>query len=167
LFFVLFARLIVFLKKNGINESMNSEEKDLLTVRPAWKSYFVFYAAILIFGFGPSLNPEVGLNPYLGMALAWLLVLFVIYRKKTTCYKVTPTRIVRETGAPGMVVRKDLPLTEISTISVRRGIAHRFLGLGHLQFQSRSPHFSDLWWFGISKPFQVVKDIEGLISRSA
>ena len=144
---------------------MTAEEKDLLTIRPAWKSYFVFYAAIVIFGFGPLLNPEAGLKPSLGAAIALLLVFFVIYRKITTRYRVTSARVIRETVGLGLGVKKDLPLEEIASISVRRGITHRFLGIGHLHFQARSSNQPDLWWFGITNPFQVVKDIERLISR--
>jgi uncharacterized membrane protein YdbT with pleckstrin-like domain len=144
---------------------MPGEEKDLLTIRPAWKSYFVFYAAIVIFGFGPVLNPDVGLKPSLGRAVALLLVFFVIYRKKTTKYRVTSARVIRETGGLGLGINKDLPLEEIASISVRRGITHRLLGIGHLQFQARSSNQLDLWWFGITNPFQVVRDIERLISK--
>ncbi len=44
----------------------------MMTLQPAWRSYFVFYVAILIFGIGPTINPEAGINKLLG----WVISIF-------------------------------------------------------------------------------------------
>jgi hypothetical protein len=138
--------------------SPNRQEK-ILTLQPAWRSYFVFYAAILIFGVGPSINPEAGISKSFGLVISIFLILFVIFRRKTTFYHITNDEALRETGLPGQVIKKSLSLDGISDLEVRRGIIHRLLGIGHLQFRSNNPAQPDLWWFGIEDPFTVKKNI--------
>ena len=45
-------------------ETTPLRQEPLLTLQPSGKSYFVFYAAIIIFGIGPSLNPETGITRF-------------------------------------------------------------------------------------------------------
>jgi uncharacterized membrane protein YdbT with pleckstrin-like domain len=135
--------------------SIPPREEVLFTLQPAWRSYFVFYVAILIFGFGPSLNPQAGLDQTSGLVLSILLILFVIFRRKTTFYRITKEGAIRETGFFSRMTKKMLPLEEISGLEIRRGIVHRLIGIGHLQFQSNNPAQPDLWWFGIADPFTI------------
>lgn len=139
------------------------EPKLFLTLQPAWRSYFVFYVAILIFGIGPSINPEVGINKLLGWVVSILLISLVIYRRKTTFYRFTQEGAQRETSFAGQVFKKSLPLGGISGLEVRRGVVHRLLGIGHLQFRSHDPGRPDLWWFGVKDPFMVKKRIEQVL----
>ncbi len=132
----------------------------VLTFQPAWRSYFVFYVAILIFGLGPSINPQAGISKSFGLVISIFLMLFVIFRRKTTFYRITKDEVLRETGFSGQVIKKSLPLDEIMGLEVRRGVIHRLLGIGQLQFRSRNPAQSDLWWFGIQDPFTVQKNIQ-------
>lgn len=135
------------------------DKKDLLTLQPSWRSYFVFYTAIFIFGFGPAINPEVGLDQATGLALSVLLLLFVVFRQKTTFYRITPEAALRETRFAGQVFNKSLPLSEIVGVAVRRGAVHRLLGIGHIQILSRTGR-SDLWWYGLADPFTLKKKLE-------
>ncbi len=134
--------------------------ENVLTYRPAWRSYFVFYAAILIFGLGPSINPQAGISKSFGLVISVFLMLFVIFRRKTTFYRISKDEVLRETGFSGQVIKKSLPLDGIMGLEVRRGVIHRLLGIGQLQFRSRNPGQSDLWWFGIQDPFTVQKNIQ-------
>ena len=134
-----------------------------MTLQPAWRSYFVFYVAILIFGIGPSVNPEVGINKFLGWVVSIILIFLVGYRQKTTFYRITEEGAQRETAFAGHVFKKSLPLRGISGIEVRRGVVHRLLGIGHLQFRSQDPGRPDLWWFGVKDPFMVKKKIEQVL----
>ncbi len=136
------------------------ESKSFLTFQPAWRSYFVFYVAILIFGAGPSINPEVGINKILGWVVSILLIFFVIFRRKTTFYRLTKDEIQRETSFAGRVSRITLPLHQIDGLEVRRGIIHRLLGIGHLHFHSKTPTQPDLWWFGVTDPFMIKRKID-------
>jgi len=139
------------------------EGNALLTLQPAWRSYFVFYAAILIFGLGPMINPEVELNQSVGLVIALLLLFFVVFRRKTTGYRITKEEALRETAFAGQVFKKSLPLEGIAGLEVRRGAIHRLLGIGHLQFRSQDGTHPDLWWYGIADPFTVKKKIEQVL----
>jgi hypothetical protein len=142
-----------------------TRQEDSLTLQPSWRSYFVFFAAILIFGIGPSLNPETGMNRFFGWALSIIIMVFIIFRRKTTFYRITKTEALREMIFGGQVNKKSLPLEGISGLEVRRGIVHRLIGIGHLQFFSRLPGQPDLWWFGVENPFEVKKKIEQILSN--
>ena len=131
----------------------------MMTLKPAWRSYIVFYTAILIFGIGPSINPEVGINKFLGWGVSIFLIFLVIFRRKTTFYRLTEDEIQRETAFAGRVFKKSLALQEIAGLEVRRGVIHRLLGIGHLHFHSKTSNRTDLWWFGITDPFTVQKNI--------
>ena len=140
-----------------------SKQESLLTLQPSWRSYFVFYAAIIIFGIGPSLNPETGINRSLGWALSISIVFFIIFRRRTTFYRINKTEALRESGFWGQANKKSLPLEGIAGLEVRRGIVHRLLGIGHIQFRSRLSGQPDLWWFGVENPFAVKKKIEQIL----
>jgi uncharacterized membrane protein YdbT with pleckstrin-like domain len=135
----------------------------VFTLQPAWRSYFVFYAAILIFGLGPSINPEAGISTSLGLVISIFLTLFVIFRRRTTFYHITKDEVLRESGFFGQVTKKSLPFDGITGLEVRRGVIHRLLGIGHLQFRSRNQAQPDLWWFGIQDPFTAQKNIQRFI----
>ena len=139
------------------------EPKSSLTLQPAWRSYFVFYVAMIIFGLGPLINPEAGVDKSFGLAVSVLLLLFVVFRRKTTSYRITREEAVRETYFAGQVFKKALPLEGISGLEVRRGAIHRLLGIGHLQFRSQDPGRPDLWWYGVKDPFRVKKEIERVL----
>ena len=143
-----------------------SKQEDLLTIQPSWRSYFVFYAAILIFGIGPTLNPDAGISRPLGLAVSIILVLFVFSRRKTTYYRITKDEALRESGLWGHTKKKSLPLEGITGLEVRRGVVHRLLGIGHLQFRSRLAGQPDLWWFGVEDPVRVKKKIECFLPNS-
>lgn len=142
-----------------------SEGEYLMTLQPSWRSYFVFYTAIIIFGIGPSLNPETSLNRPFGWAISLILVLFIVFRRQTTYYRITEVEALRESHFWGRSYKKSLPREEIADLIVRRGVVHRFLGIGHLQFRSRVPAHPDLWWFGIQDPFGVKKRIEQFLKQ--
>lgn len=142
-----------------------SEPESLLTLQPSWRSYFVFYTAIVIFGIGPSLNPETAMNRPLGWTLSLAIGLFIVFRRKNTFYRISKIEVLRESGFWGRSHKKTLPLAGIDGLEVRRGIVHRFLGIGHLQFRSRLPGYPDLWWFGVQDPFQVKKQIEQILRK--
>jgi hypothetical protein len=137
-----------------------ARQEDLLTLRPSWRSYFVFYAAVLIFGIGPSINPDVGISRPLGLIISILLMLFVFFSRKATLYRITQDEVLRGSGFLGQAQTKSLPITGIADLEVRRGLFHRLLGIGHLQFRSRLSDRPDLWWFGIDDPFAVKKNVE-------
>ena len=137
-------------------------EQNLLTAKPAWRSFFVYYTAILIFTFGPAVNPEAGLGQVSGIILSAILLGFVVFRQKTTFYRVTRAEILKEIRFSGKVFKKSTPQKDVTGIAVRRGAVHRLIGLGHLQFQSRTGK-NDLWWYGVDNPFDLKKKLEQIL----
>jgi hypothetical protein len=142
-----------------------SDMKDRLALQPSWRSYFVFYAAILIFGIGPAINPEVGISRPVGLLIAIILSGFVWFRRRATWYRITGLEIKIETGLGKKLRSKSLHLTDISSLEVRRGITHRLLGIGHLGIHSKSTILPDLWWYGVEDPFSVKKKVESFLPR--
>jgi hypothetical protein len=136
--------------------------KDLLTAKPAWRSFFVFYTAIIIFSFGPAVNPEVGLGQGPGLFLSLLLLGFVLFRQKTTTYRLTEEAVLREIRIYDKVFLKSLSQADVIGVIVRRGAVHRLLGIGHIQFQSRDGR-TDLWWFGLQDPFTLKERADRLL----
>jgi uncharacterized membrane protein YdbT with pleckstrin-like domain len=143
-----------------MKNTKNPFSKEMLIWRPSWRSYFVFYAAILIFGLGPALNPEAGVNRTLGLFIAVFLLLYILLRRKHTYYRLGADGAVKETGLWGKTTVKALALSEIGGVLVRRGVVHRLLGIGHLQIRSSRSERPDLWWYGLEDPFTVARKIE-------
>ncbi len=147
------------------SEMTSLRQEDLLILKPSWKSYFVFYAAILIFGIGPTINPHAGISRPFGLAVSIFLIFFILFRRKTTFYRITKDEVLRESNFWGKAKIKSLPWKDIAGVEVRRGVAHRLFGIGHLQFCSRLSGQPDLWWFGVEDPFVVKKKSEYFLSN--
>jgi hypothetical protein len=142
-----------------------AHEEYVLSLGLSWKSHFIFYVAILIFGIGPLINPKVGMSRISGVILSILLLLVVLVRQKITHYRLSPKDALREISFAGKSFKKSLPLEEIAGLEVHRGIMHRLLGIGHLWFRPKSKG-RDLWWFGINDPFKVKNIIELYLSKN-
>ncbi len=139
--------------------------REELCLKPSWKSYFIFYAAILIFGVGPVINPEAPFSPEAGLLIAAVLVAFIVLIRKYSSYKYASGIFSREFGRGGLLQVKKMPLDEIGSVVVRRGVVHRLIGIGHLQFQPATAGSADLWWFGLERPFDVKKKVEQILRR--
>ena len=92
-----------------------------LSLKPSWKSYFVFYTAILIFGVGPVLNPEAPLSRGVGVLIAAILAAFTILIRQYSSYKYAAGIFSREFGRGRLVQMKKMPLNEVASVVVRRG----------------------------------------------
>ena len=55
-----------------------------------------------------------------------------------------------------------MPLEEIASVVVRRGVVHRLVGIGHLQFQPATPDhriFGGLAWISLLRLKEQVEQI--------
>ena len=95
--------------------------REALFLKPSWKSYFVFYAAIFIFGVGPALNPEAPLSREAGVLIAAVLAAFIILIRKYSSYKYAAGIFSREFGRGSLVQVKKMPLGEVASVVVRTG----------------------------------------------
>lgn len=134
-----------------------------LALQPAWKSYFVFYTAIVIFGLGPIFNPEAPLNRDQGFLVASLLIAFVVLKRKITWYRFSTGGVSKEIQWGRRTKIKKIPLADLASVAVRRGVVHRLIGVGHLQFRPRTAGAPDLWWYGVDRPFEVKRVIEAAL----
>jgi hypothetical protein len=133
------------------------------TFQPAWKSYFVFYAASIIFGLGPVLNPEAFLGREAGLLIAAVLIAFVYLKRTHTFYRLSEAGISKELRWGGQGTSQEIPVADLASVTVRRGIVHRLIGVGHLHFRSRSGGVPDLWWYGLEQPFEVKRRIDATL----
>jgi len=138
-----------------------------LSLKPSWKSYFVFYAAILIFGVGPLVNPEAPLSREAGIFIGAGLAAFILLIRRYSSYTYRDRIFSREFGWGSLAQVKKLPLDEVASVVVRRGVVHRLVGIGHLHFQPGSTKSPDLWWFGVDQPFEVKKKVEQILRRES
>lgn len=136
-----------------------------LSLKPSWKSYFVFYAAILIFGVGPLVNPEAPLSREAGVFIGAGLAAFILLIRRYSSYTYGGRIFSRKFGWGSLTQVKTLPLDEVASVVVRRGVVHRLVGIGHLHFQPGSTNSPDLWWFGVDQPFEVKKKVEQILRR--
>jgi hypothetical protein len=134
------------------------------TLQPAWKSYFVFYAAIVIFGLGPQLNPEAFLGREAGLLIAALLIAFVYLKRRRTFYRFSAEGVSKELRWGGQGQSSTILLANLSSVTVRRGIVHRLIGVGHLQFRANNEGAPDLWWYGVDHPFEIKGKIDAVLS---
>lgn len=134
------------------------------TLQPAWKSYFVFYAAIVIFGLGPQLNPEAFLGREAGLLIAALLFAFVYLKRRRTFYRFSAEGVSKELRWGSQGQSSTILLANLSSVTVRRGIVHRLIGVGHLQFRAKNEGDPDLWWFGVDHPFEIKRKIDAVLS---
>jgi hypothetical protein len=134
-----------------------------LSLKPSWKSYFVFYVAIFIFGAGPFINPEAPLSREAGFLIAAVLAAFILLIRKYSGYHFGDGMFSRQFGGGNLVQVKKMPLEEIASVTVRRGVVHRLVGIGHLHFEPKSSGSPDLWWFGLDRPFEVKKRVEEIL----
>ncbi|MBI5586093.1 MAG: hypothetical protein HY892_19960 [Deltaproteobacteria bacterium] len=134
-----------------------------ITLQPAWKSYFVFYVASIIFGLGPVFNPEAFLGRATGLLIAALLIAFVLVKRKNTFYRFSAAGVSKELRWGGQGQAKTIPWEDLASVTVRRGIVHRLIGVGQLQFQSKKTGAPDLWWYGVDRPFEIKRRIDAAL----
>ncbi|MCB2193819.1 MAG: PH domain-containing protein [Deltaproteobacteria bacterium] len=106
--------------------------------RPAWQSFGVWYFGIFIFLAGPQINPETWVSEALGQLIATLIAAYVVITRFTRMYRVSPDTLEVERTFPSHVKRQ-VKISDITLVDLRRGISQRFLGVAHVHVYAKGP----------------------------
>jgi hypothetical protein len=111
-----------------------------------------------IFFFGPHLNPQAGLSPWLGFVLGLVVVAAVAYQWSQE-YQMTAAGLSKNWRWPAR--RHHIPWENVGEIQVRRGFTQSLLRVGNLSIMDKTGG-PEMFWFGLSHP----KEIQEIIERS-
>ena len=98
--------------------------------RPSSRAFLVYYVAIAIAVFGPLINPEVGLPPWLGLMAGIMLLAAVILGKFGQEYRATSGGLKRLGHWPAK--EETLPWPEVGEIRLQRGLTQTLLNVGNV-----------------------------------
>jgi uncharacterized membrane protein YdbT with pleckstrin-like domain len=129
--------------------------------KPALRSFFVFYAAIFLFGIAPLINPQAPLSPGQGIPLALILIFYVVRKYQTTLYQMSDRELIKTTGI-FQAKRESILIAKISRIELRQGIVHRLLKVGHLRIIPQEAGMEPMMLFGIHNPREFKEKLEEL-----
>lgn len=124
--------------------------------RPCGRAFFVYYVAMAVFFFGPLINPNVGLSPWMGFVLGSIVVAAVAYMW-TQEYQVTEKGISKVWRWPER--RQDIPWENVGEIQVTRGFTQTMLRVGNLRIHDNTGG-PEMFWFGLQHPKEVNDVIE-------
>lgn len=96
--------------------------------RPTYRAFFVYYVAIAVAIFGPSINPAVGVPPWLGLVAGLLVFALVGLRKFGQEYRASPSGLKRINFWPAG--EEDLAWPEVGEVRVQRGLTQTLLNTG-------------------------------------
>jgi hypothetical protein len=95
------------------------------------------------------------------------LIAFVYLKRTHTFYRFSDEGAAKELRWGDQGQPRRIPLSDLASVEVRRGIVHRLIGVGHLQFRSRSGQAPDLWWYGVDRPFEVKRKIDATLNTES
>lgn len=124
--------------------------------RPCARAFFVYYVAMAVFFFGPHLNPEVGLSPWLGFILGMIVLAGVAYQW-TQEYHLTARGLSKVWRWPER--RQDIPWENVGEIQVARGFTQTMLRVGNVRIHDKTGG-PEMFWFGLPNPKEVKEIIE-------
>ncbi len=125
--------------------------------RPCGRAFFVYYVAMALFFFGPLINPEVGLSPWLGFVLGLIVLAAVVYQW-TQEYHLTAKGLSKVWRWPER--RQEMPWENVGEIQVRRGFIQTMLRVGNVVIRDKTGG-PLMFWFGLANPKEVKDSIEG------
>ena len=132
--------------------------------RPSSRAFFVYYVAILVAVFGPRINPEVGLAPWVGLVAGLLVLAAVVYGRFGQEYRATPTGLKQVGFWPAKV--EEIPWAEVGEIRLQRGLTQTLLNVGSLVIQDKSGA-PRLVFERLAKPQEVKAALEARRASSA
>jgi hypothetical protein len=146
-------------------------EQVLLRLKPAWRSFFVHYAAagfLVAVALKDAFLPEAGrpfpLGPAPTLVLAAALLLYVVLKRQATEFVVTTRRAQRHSG---LGLSRDLELARIDELRVYQTLViQRLLRTGKIIMADSHDLTSRIQFFGVEEPMRVKETIARLISEA-
>ncbi len=150
-------------KEKEVNK--NNGEMEILRLRPAWQSFFVFFLGIAIFIGGPLLKEDSPLSLPVGILFS-AVFLIIIIRRRLNLYTLTDRRLSVE-SAPFASDRREILLEDIDEIAVNQGMTLRLMNAGHVLIRSKKPDQSNIILYGLLNPLKFKEQLETLIEETA
>ncbi len=125
--------------------------------RPSIRGFLVYYVAFFLAVFGPLINPEVGLPPWLGFLLGLLVAAAVIVQKFGQEFRATPRGLKRVGYWPAK--EEDIAWSELGEIQVQRGLTQTLLNSGNLVFLDKTGE-PRMIWERLADPKGIKEDLE-------
>ncbi len=141
--------------------NINNGETEILRLRPAWQSFFVFFLGIAICVGGPLLREDSPLSLPVGI-LFGAVFLIIIIRRRLNLYILTDRRLSVESG-PFASDRREILLEDIDEIAVNQGMTLRIMNAGHVLIRSKKPDQSNIILYGLLSPLKFKERLEALI----
>jgi len=124
--------------------------------RPARRAFFVYYVALGLCFFGPSINPEVGVPVWLGICIGLVVAAAVGYMWSQE-YQITDRGVAKAwRWTKG---RQEIPWENLGEVQVLRGLVQSLLRVGNLRIKARAGD-EEMFWFGLANPKEVQACIE-------
>ncbi len=151
--------------KKEIEGNKNNGETEILRLRPAWQSFFVFFLGIAIFVGGPLSREDSPLSLPVGILFS-AVFLIIIIRRRLNLYILTDRRLSVESG-PFASDRREILLEDIDEIAVNQGMTLRLMNVGHVLIRSKKPDQSNIILYGLPSPLKFKERLEVLIVETA
>ena len=119
--------------------------------RPSWQSFGVYIFGAAVLGIGPELNPNTIISPAVGQLLATLFVAFILIKRMTNLYQVSPDGVLAATSFPKNHVEV-IKMRDIKRIDLRRAISQRALGVAHVHIYVEGQDGPTMKLFGVTEP---------------
>jgi len=152
-----------------MGERQPRSERVLWRLKPAWRSFFVYYATALFLAavaLKDTYRPEAGrpfpLAPAPALALAAAILLYVVLMRRAE-FVVTNRRVVRRSA---LGLHQELELARIDELKVYQPIIQRLLGTGKIVMADSKDMASRLQFFGLEKPKRVRETLAELIEEA-
>ncbi len=124
---------------------------------PSFRAFFVYFVAVAVAVFGPLINPEVGIAPWVGLVIGLLVLAAVALRKFGQEYRATSRGLKRVNFWPAGEEKITWP--EVGEISVERGLTQTLLNTGNVVVRDKqgAPR---LCWERLADPQSVKTALE-------
>ena len=136
-------------------------EEMIITMRPSWRSFWVFILGLLLCGVGPFVVEHSPLSPQAGLVFAAVFALLIL-RRWSDVYTITNRRVMVRGG---LFMRETyaIRLTDVVGVESFQGINLKLVGAGHVLVRSGVPHQENIMMYGQANP----EDLKNSILRLA